>query len=291
MGYGAVTTSVSAPCTVHSTACAEFGSMSNPEVCSVSTHLRVLALAVLCCAFVAARPAIAAHPKVRQYYVPVLIYHHIKWSKPSDDATERGLTIYPSQFAAHLKYLRANHYHAISALTLTEALRGSARLPSKPVVLSFDDGYTDVYDNVYKVLRTDHMTATFFIIAGLVGQPRYLTWTQIQDMAKHGMDIEAHTMTHPDLTVVPAAQTWGEIDQSRLVLQQHLHRSVRVFCYPYGAYDTLVLKDVAKAGYWAAFTTQEGYVESSAHMLTLPRVYANHDDTVPVTASMIRPGA
>jgi peptidoglycan/xylan/chitin deacetylase (PgdA/CDA1 family) len=261
------------------------------EVCSVSIQLRALLLAVLCAAFVtAARPAAAAHPNVRQYYVPVLIYHHIKWSKPSDDATERGLTIYPTQFAAHIKYLRTNHYHAISALTLTEALRGSARIPSKPVVLTFDDGYTDIYDNVYKVLRRDHMTATFFIIAGLVGQPRYLTWPQIEDMAKHGMDIEAHTMTHPDLTVVPAAQTWGEIYQSRLVLQQHLHRPVHVFCYPYGAYDTLVLQDVKKAGYWAAFTTQEGYIESSAHMLTLPRVYANHDDSVPVNASMIHAG-
>jgi peptidoglycan/xylan/chitin deacetylase (PgdA/CDA1 family) len=250
-------------------------------------------LLVLCAAgpsWAAGQSAAKKHG-ARQFYVPVLIYHHIKWSKPSDNATERGLTIYPSQFTAHLAYLRSHGYHTLTALRLTEALRGAATVPRHPVVLTFDDGYRDVYTNAYMALRRDHMTGTFFIIAGLVGKPRYLTWKQITDMARHGMDIEAHTMTHPDLTIVPAAQDWGEINQSRLVLQKHLHRQVHIFCYPYGAYDTTVLRDVAKAGYWSAFTTREGFVESNAHMLLLPRVYANHDNVVPVTPALVHPGS
>jgi peptidoglycan/xylan/chitin deacetylase (PgdA/CDA1 family) len=131
------------------------------------------------------------------------------------------------------------------------------------------------------------MTATFFIIAGKVGQPRYLTWSQVLDMDRHGMDIEAHTMSHPDLTIVPPAQDWGEIDESRIVLQSRLHHSVVLFAYPYGAYNALVLNDVRRARYWAAFTTHQGWWQQASQALTLPRVYVDRDDTLSILAGRL----
>jgi peptidoglycan/xylan/chitin deacetylase (PgdA/CDA1 family) len=231
----------------------------------------------------------ASEFSTRSFRVPVLVYHHVKWPKPSDDATERGLTILPTQFAAHLTYLQTHGYHTVTAARLVAALRGKGRLPSHPVVLTFDDGYRDVYANVYRILRRRRMTATFFICPGFLNSVRYLTWRQVEDMSRHGMDIEAHTMSHPDLRVVPAAQARGEIVQSRQILQTRLHRSVRVFAYPYGAYNAAILRDVSRAGYLAAFTTHVGWVETSTHMLTLPRVYANHNNVVPVTPGLYNP--
>lgn len=226
---------------------------------------------------------------MHQFYVPVLIYHHIKNLKPSDNATERGLTILPAQFQAQLRYLQTHGYHAISAATLAAALQGKGTLPRKPVVLSFDDGYRDVYTNVFPLLRRMHLTATFFVVPGFLDSVRYLTWNQVEQMSRHGMDIEAHTMSHPDVTLVPAAQARNEIDQSRLVLQRRLHKPVRIFAYPYGDYNAAVLRDVQAAGYVAAFTTHQGWIESGGEMLTLPRVYANHDDTVPVRLALVHP--
>lgn len=223
----------------------------------------------------------------RQFYVPVLIYHHIKALKPADNATERGLTILPSQFRAQLQYLQSHRYHSVSAAMLVAALLGKGRLPPKPVVLTFDDGYRDMYANVYPLLRRLKMAATFFVVPGFLGTARYLTWTQVEEMSRHGMDIEAHTMTHPDLTLVPAAQARDEVARSRQLLQSRLHKSVRVFAYPYGDYNAAVLRDVKAAGYRAAFTTRQGWIESSAGMLTLSRVYANHDETVPVTPALV----
>jgi peptidoglycan/xylan/chitin deacetylase (PgdA/CDA1 family) len=225
----------------------------------------------------------------RSMHVPVLVYHHVKWLKASDDAIERGLTILPTQFAAHLTYLQTHGYHTVTAARLVASLRGKGRLPSHSVVLTFDDGYRDVYANVYRVLRRRHMTATFFICPGFLNSVRYLTWRQVEDMSRHGMDIEAHTMSHPDLRIVRAAQARGEILQSRQILQTRLHRSVRVFAYPYGAYNPAILSDVSRAGYLAAFTTHVGWVETSTHMLTLPRVYANHNNIVPVIPALYNP--
>jgi peptidoglycan/xylan/chitin deacetylase (PgdA/CDA1 family) len=137
-----------------------------------------------------------------------------------------------------------------------------------------------MWPQVYHVLRTRHMTGTFFVAPGLLSTPRYMTWTQVWEMQRHGMDIEAHTMTHPDLTLVPAAQAWGEISGSRQVLRQRLHAAPTVFAYPYGSYNARILADVRRAGYLGAFTTHQGWWQDAAQAFTLPRVYVDRDDSL-----------
>lgn len=212
--------------------------------------------------------------------LPVLVMHHVKWDKPGDDATELGLTIHPTQFRQELAYLASHRYHTISAARVASMLTHGGRLPKQPVVLTFDDGYADMYRTVYPALRSRHMTATFLICPGLLGKPRYLTWQQVQVMARHGMDIEAHSLTHPDLTAIPPAQARNEIAGSRTQLRRRLHISVSVFAYPYGAFNASILGDVRRAGYLAAFTTQEGWQLTRGSRFALPRVYIDRDDTI-----------
>ena len=221
-------------------------------------------------------------------FAPVLIYHHVKVLKPTDDAIERGLTVLPAQFDAQLDYLRMHGYTTVTATALTAHLLKSAKLPPNPVVLTFDDGYTDVYADVYQQLRRRHMIATFFIVPGFLNTSRYLTWRQVTDMEHHGMDIEAHTMTHPDLTTLRPEAVWQEVARSRQVLMAHLHHPIEVFAYPYGAYSAAVLTAVSRAGFRAAFTTHQGWVARSDQLLTLPRVYIDIDDTLAVFAGRLR---
>jgi peptidoglycan/xylan/chitin deacetylase (PgdA/CDA1 family) len=230
--------------------------------------------------------ALAAKP--RQIFVPVLIYHHVKALKPSDDAIERGLTVLPSQIDAQLDYLRTTGYHVVTAVQLIQHLRTGSSLPPKPVVLTFDDGYTDMFHGVYQRLLRARLRATFFIVPSFLGTPRYLTWRQVQIMAAHGMDIEAHTMTHPDLTRISPRSVRWQLAESRRELQLRLHRAVRLFAYPYGAHSPHVLFAVSRAGYWAAFTTQQGWVASSARPLIEPRVYVDIDDTITIFAGRLR---
>ncbi|MGH2448957.1 MAG: polysaccharide deacetylase family protein [Chloroflexota bacterium] len=223
----------------------------------------------------------------KRVWVPVLIYHHIKWLKPSDDAIERGLTVLPSEFHAELRYLKLHRYHPITILRAVAALTDGEKLPSKPVAITFDDGYSDMYSYALPMLRHFHFQASFFIIAGLVGKPRYLTWKQIVVMSRRGMDMEAHTMTHPDLTLVPAKQARWELSQSRRLIQQHTHRPVRIMAYPYGSYNPAILRAVHRAGYIAAFTTKQGWWLHRGTLLTEPRVYIDLDDTVPIFAGRL----
>jgi peptidoglycan/xylan/chitin deacetylase (PgdA/CDA1 family) len=224
----------------------------------------------------------------RQVFAPVLIYHHVKPLLPSDDAIERGLTVLPSQFEAQIRYLRTTGYRVITAAQLARHLRTGSALPAKPVVLSFDDGYADTFGQVYGRLLRAHVKGTFFIVPSFLGTPRYLSWRQVEIMAAQGMDIEAHTMTHPDLTRIGPRSVRWQLTESRRELRARLHRAVNVMAYPYGAYSQQVVAAVARAGYQAAFTTQQGWVESSAHPLIEPRVYVDIDDTLAIFAGRVR---
>jgi peptidoglycan/xylan/chitin deacetylase (PgdA/CDA1 family) len=248
----------------------------------------ILIASLMCAAaFAATRSASAVARAPITSFVPMLLMHHVKATRPTDDTIERGLTISPAQFSSEMRYLVRNHFHTITATQLASYLRGGKSLPSKPVVLSFDDGYVDVYEHVFYPLSRLHMTATFFIVPGFLGMPRYLSWAEVKDMATHGMDIESHTMSHPDLTTVNAQRQWSEVNGSRSLLQRKLHRTVRLFAYPYGAYNQSVLSTVARAGYWAAFTTRQGWIQSSSRLLTLPRVYIDNDDTLRIFAGRL----
>jgi peptidoglycan/xylan/chitin deacetylase (PgdA/CDA1 family) len=230
----------------------------------------------------------ASAAATRQIFAPVLIYHHVKPLLPSDDAIERGLTVLPSHFEAQLRYLRTSEYHVITAGQLVRHLRTGSSLPANPVVLSFDDGYADMFSQVYGRLLRAHMKGTFFIVPSFLGTPRYLSWRQVEIMAAHGMDIEAHTMTHPDLTRISPRSVRWQLTEARRELRARLHRVVNVLAYPYGAYSPQVVAAVARAGYQAAFTTQQGWVESSAHPLIEPRVYVDIDDTLTIFVGRVR---
>jgi peptidoglycan/xylan/chitin deacetylase (PgdA/CDA1 family) len=224
----------------------------------------------------------------RLVFAPVLIYHHVKPLKASDDAIERGLTVLPGQFEAQLHYLRVAGYHVVTLQQLVQFLRSGTVLPARPVALTFDDGYADVFHGVYEPLLRAHLRGTFFIVPSFLGTPRYLNWRQVLTMAAHGMDIEAHTMTHPDLTHIGPRSLHWQLTASRRELQAKLHHAVRLLAYPYGAYNPAVLAAVSRAGYLAAFTTQEGWVESSTNSLKEPRVYVDLDDSISIFAGRVR---
>lgn len=226
--------------------------------------------------------------RIDRVRVPVLLYHHVKPLRPSDNAIERGLTISPAQFRQEIAFLARRRYRVLTAAQVVAALHSGRRLPSRPVVLSFDDGYRDNATTVIPVLRRYRMRATFFLAAGLVGRARYVTWRQVRSMARMGMDIEAQTLTHPDLTRVPPAQARREIAGSRARLQARVRRPVRLFAYPYGSYNRFIVRVVRQAGFEAAFTTRLGWWLSRRAMLRLPRVYVDNDDTLPIFAGRLR---
>jgi peptidoglycan/xylan/chitin deacetylase (PgdA/CDA1 family) len=232
--------------------------------------LVALALGGAIVAYVLTRPH---HPPGRSIDVPVLMYHRVGNLPTDPTPTSTKLTVQPRVFAAQMTWLARHGFHAITIQQLYDALERRKRLPSRPVVITFDDGYRDVLFNAAPVLHRLAMPAAAFIITDRPDGPdtSFLTWPQIRALERFGFTIGSHTVHHPRLTDIADTQATRELTQSRATLEAHLGVPVPWFAYPDGAENASVVELVQQAGYRLAFTTQTGIAQYAGEPLLLHR--------------------
>lgn len=192
--------------------------------------------------------------------VPVLMYHHISQPPEGADIYRQDLSVSPEAFRAQMQFLIDKGYTAVSLEDLSLAVVGKRALPSRPVVITVDDGYRDNYENAFPILRELGLQATFFIATDFVDRnnQEYMSWAMIEEMAAAGMRFEPHSKSHVDLPGRSRAFLIWEILGSRDTLQAHLGRQPRYFAYPSGRYDDAAVQIVQELGFWGAVTTQDG---------------------------------
>ncbi len=224
----------------------------------------------------AAAPQTLALPSplpTRTVALPILMYHRIDYLKPSLAAITRRLTVDPRDFAAEMEWLHAHGWHAVTQLQAFDALEYGAKLPAKPIMITFDDGYRDVWGKASAVLARLHMPATAYIITDRISgpDPSFLTWDDLRALERRGIAIGSHTVTHAELTLLDDAQALAELRESRSILERHLGHPVQWFAYPAGREDARVAGLVRKAGYVLAVTTQPGSLQAADRPLELHR--------------------
>lgn len=185
-------------------------------------------------------------------HVPILEYHQAEYIPGN------VLGLRPGQFAQEAEWLYQHGYHTINFGQLYAAFYRGYSLPDKPVLITFDDGYESVYDKVFKVLQTYHFQATIFMISsyvGLHGAWRMLEKNQLLAMEKSGLiDVESHTVTHPNLAVASPALATREIGQSAVDLERMMGHPIRFMCYPSGRYQASTIDILKRQGYLLATT-------------------------------------
>lgn len=168
--------------------------------------------------------------------VPILMYHHIS-DVPTHNELDKSLTVTSALFNQQLDHLKTQGYHTITFNQLFDALYYNGPLPTKPIILTFDDGYDDAYTVAYPVLIKHGFSGMFYIITGKVGWQGQMTWQQMSDMLTNGMQMGSHTVHHVDMGQVytnSQEQAQQELQVSRTTMQQHLGSVVQQFCYPSG---------------------------------------------------------
>jgi peptidoglycan/xylan/chitin deacetylase (PgdA/CDA1 family) len=217
-----------------------------------------------------------ANAPARRVTVPVLTYHRVA---PLSAVGQTDLKVDPANFAAEMAALHDAGYHTIHQAQLFDALYHGAHLPSKPIIISVDDGYVDDVRTILPDLERWHMVATFFVITGRMTEPGFVSAEQIRELDRAGMDVGDHTAHHLDLPMLTDAELQSEIAGSRTVLQRVLGHPVYYFAYPFGAFDDAVVHDVHAAGFTIAYTTMGGTTESTAAPLTMPRIHVGRSET------------
>jgi peptidoglycan/xylan/chitin deacetylase (PgdA/CDA1 family) len=228
----------------------------------------------------------------RTVRVPILTWHRVAVFADEFTKSIPDETVEPNVFAAEIATLADHGYHPISQLQLFDALFHGARLPSKPVLLSVDDGYVDDVKTILPILQAHNFVATFYIITGRFHEPGFLNQTEVRRLDDAGMDIGAHTRTHVPLATLSSAAMDDQILGSRDDLQRMLRHPVQWFAYPFGSFDAAVVAELRRAGFVLAVTTNGGTRESSQAPLTMPRIHVGRTTTpATILACVSTPGA
>jgi peptidoglycan/xylan/chitin deacetylase (PgdA/CDA1 family) len=206
---------------------------------------------------VAGPPAVLA-PGLRAINVPILMYHYIRINPDPQDQMGFRLSVTPANFAAQMDWLAAHGYHPITFRDLDGYLAGAVGLPSRPVILTFDYGYTDFYTAAVPVLIGHDFKAVAYVVSGFMGRPGYMTAAQVQAADRAGIEIGSHTVNHVDLTKQSPSNLRFQLVASRQALEQLLGHPVLSFCYPRGRFNADVVGAVQAAGYEDATSTQFG---------------------------------
>jgi peptidoglycan/xylan/chitin deacetylase (PgdA/CDA1 family) len=221
-----------------------------------------------------------ATDRQRTTYLPILVYHHIRQRSPMDSRALRRLTVTPEIFQQQMQYLQDNGYHIVSFSSLENFFERGGELPTRPVIISFDDGWESQFQVAVPILEKYQFTATFFVIANYVGCRGFLSVDELRAMVGRGMSIGSHSRSHPHLeNITDAKRLWGEIYGSKAVLESELGVPVTEFAYPYGSYNAAAVNMVMLAGYKAARAANFGSLHSADEIYRLSAIMAPVDVT------------
>ena len=204
--------------------------------------------------------------------VPILMYHVI--GTPRADTPLPELWVTPADFRAQVRTLIDHGFHGVTLQQVWDAWHRGGRLPSKPVVFSFDDGYSGQYIHALPALRAAGWPGVLNL---KLGNLRDLHADRVKEMIGAGWEVDSHTITHPDLTAIGGAALRTELERSRARLRREFGVPANFFCYPAGRYDATVVAAVRRAGYLAATTTDSGYARPR-DTYKLARVRVNGSD-------------
>jgi peptidoglycan/xylan/chitin deacetylase (PgdA/CDA1 family) len=210
--------------------------------------------------------------------IPILMYHALS---PARTAGFARWTLSADRLEEQLDYLGGSGYRTVTIAELTTL--GVQDDGQRLIALTFDDAYADFHSVALPLLGRYRMTATLFVPTGYVGARSgwmcedgegdrpILSWAALAEVAGEGIEIGAHSHTHPRMDGLHLRQIPGQARLPKAELENRLGLPVRSFAYPYGRYSRPVRDAVAQAGYRAACTMNSWAATPRSHRLELPR--------------------
>lgn len=227
----------------------------------------------------------------RTVRVPILMYHYV--STPPEDANNYriDLSIEPDALREQFVYLAENGFTSISLYDLSLAIANKKALPEKPIILTFDDGYLDNYENAYPLLEEFGFTGTFFIITDFADQnnPNHMSWDMLRELFAAGHSIENHTLSHPDLSQMTRDGMYGQIERSQRAIADQIGHTPQYLCYPAGRYNETTIEVLQELDLWGAVTTRGGVWHGFDDRYEWRRVRISYNMTLADFARAIEP--
>lgn len=212
--------------------------------------------------------------------LPILMYHSVDTS--CAPAYQRW-TVSPSRFAAQMARLAELGCTVVTVTDLVKHMQAGT-LPDRAVAVSFDDGMRDFARHALPVLLRHNFPATLFVTTAYVGETarwlaplgegdrEMLNWDELAVLPKYGIELGAHTHTHPQLDLLTADEAEAEIHLSRQLLHHHTGHDITSFAYPHGYSTAEIRRRVAAMGFVAACRVADALSTVSETHFALSRI-------------------
>lgn len=218
----------------------------------------------------------------------ILMYHDVNF-----DTRVEG-TIDPVLFEAQMTYLFENGFQIMSLEQLNAFLWNKAPLPPQAIMITFDDGYNNLYRYAFPILKRYNYSAVVFSIVATAGEKYgpHLNWEQMKEMTESGLiSFQSHTyachkyapvdhhgtgmptlINRIYLTTKGKVETEAEyrqriredLQRAKLLLEQKLGTTVDSLAFPYGFFNEATIEIASALGYQNFFTVKSGINRSVA---------------------------
>lgn len=196
--------------------------------------------------------------------IPTLIFHSVRKGKGEEDI----FAVEPSKFD-EIMDLISQRFGTFDVRQLTSP--SPPKATGRKVLVTFDDGYKDNYENTLPILEKYGIKALFFLLPKYLGQQNlwntqarailsHLSPDQVEALLECGHIIGSHGLTHHSLTKFDDQKVLEELNQSKSMLQEMFRVEVNCFAYPYGRVNPYVAR-LAKKVYPYSFTDNKGSID------------------------------
>ncbi len=207
----------------------------------------------------------------------VFMYHRFGNSKyPSTN-------IRMEQLKQHLEYIKENNFNVWQLSKIVRYLQAGKQLPPKTIAISVDDAYITTYTKGYPMFKERAIPLTVFVNTNPVDKKskHYMSWEQMREMSKNGVEFANHSLTHEYL--LPAKEeskkSWEERFKKEVLraqkrLQEELGATTnthpKLFSYPFGEYNEDMANILKSLGY-VGVAQESGVMDASSDFRALPR--------------------
>jgi peptidoglycan/xylan/chitin deacetylase (PgdA/CDA1 family) len=241
-----------------------------------------------------ANQACQLSPPALDVSLPVLMYHSVS---DTPTASTQALSVRPGMFGAQLCSLRRQGFTGLTFGELAQRRRTGQPFPARPIVLTFDDGYADLIEEALPKLIEHGFPATVFVTTGWLRDAgrhtaasapgRMLSWAQLAELSAAGVEVAAHTHSHPQLDRISTARLHAELGDSKKLLEDRLGRPVRSLAYPYG-YSSKRVRTVAReCGYLQAAAVTNATAAATCDPFRVPRLTIRRSTSSATFASTV----
>ena len=185
--------------------------------------------------------------------VPILCYHRIRNILSSDGSNMKVYSVTPSAFAEQMKALSENGFHTVLPAQLDEYLTHNGKLPSKPIMITFDDTREEHFNIGAAEMNKYGFKGVFFIMTISINRSKYMTKEQIKILSDDGNVIGAHSWDHHMVTKYEGEDWENQLTKPKKKLENIIGKPVNYFAYPDGIWNQAAITQIQKNGYKLAF--------------------------------------